>query len=51
MLLLLRNQLQGSAQAAQQASNAAGRPKRVTATTGVLPTEEIAARKKPRSRA
>ncbi|XP_071555618.1 uncharacterized protein [Temnothorax nylanderi] len=40
----------GSAQATQQSSKIAGRPKRVAATTGVVSTEE-APRKKPRGRA
>ncbi|XP_014487845.1 PREDICTED: uncharacterized protein LOC106751459 isoform X2 [Dinoponera quadriceps] len=46
-----RTKPRGTAQAAQQASKMAGRPKRVTATTGVLPTEEASPRKKPRGRA
>ncbi|XP_032663760.1 uncharacterized protein LOC116840743 isoform X2 [Odontomachus brunneus] len=46
-----RTKPRGTAQAAQQASKTAGRPKRVTATTGVLPTEEASSRKKPRGRA
>ncbi|EFN88711.1 hypothetical protein EAI_03275 [Harpegnathos saltator] len=47
-----RTKPRGTAQAAQQASKSqAGRPKRVTATTGVLPNEEASSRKKPRGRA
>lgn len=42
----------GSAQATQQSSKIAGRPKRVAATTGVVSTEEAPSpRKKPRGRA
>ncbi|XP_018044640.1 PREDICTED: uncharacterized protein LOC108684697 [Atta colombica] len=42
----------GSAQATQQSSKIAGRPKRVAATTGVVSSEETpSSRKKPRGRA
>ncbi|XP_012530121.1 uncharacterized protein LOC105833160 isoform X2 [Monomorium pharaonis] len=41
----------GSAQATQQSNKMTGRPKRVTATTGVVSTEEASSRKKPRGRA
>ncbi|KAG7210703.1 hypothetical protein KM043_012204 [Ampulex compressa] len=46
-----RTKLRGSAPSTQQSNKTAGRPKRVSATTGILSTEEATSRKKPRGRA
>ena len=48
---LSRTKQRASAQNTQQSSKAAGRPKRIVATTGILSTEETTSRKKPRGRA
>ncbi|KZC13851.1 PREDICTED: DNA ligase 1-like [Dufourea novaeangliae] len=50
-IVVPRTKQRASAQNTQPSNKAAGRPKRMVATTGVLSTEETTSRKKPRGRA